>query len=108
MANITIVKLKVRRGSDTQRKEIVLDQGEIGYTLDSKRLFVGDGSTYGGKVAGILLESSGMGHSVDRLSIGVGVNLGSAPKNVKKRTSHQLGSVTLLENLSGPKNFWRI
>ena len=52
MANITIVKLKVRRGSDTQRKEIVLDQGEVGYTLDSKRLFVGDGSTYGGKVAG--------------------------------------------------------
>ena len=52
MANITIVKLKVRRGSDAQRKEIVLDQGEVGYTLDSKRLFVGDGSTYGGKVAG--------------------------------------------------------
>ena len=29
MANITIVKLKVRRGSDAQRKTIVLDQGEI-------------------------------------------------------------------------------
>jgi hypothetical protein len=52
MANITIVKLKVRRGTDDQRKEIVLDQGEVGYTLDSKRLFVGDGATYGGKVAG--------------------------------------------------------
>jgi microcystin-dependent protein len=52
MANITIVKLKVRRGTDGQRKEIVLDQGEVGYTLDSKRLFVGDGATYGGKVAG--------------------------------------------------------
>ena len=52
MANITIVKLKVRRGSDAQRQEIVLDQGEVGYTLDSKRLFVGDGATYGGKVAG--------------------------------------------------------
>ena len=52
MANITIVKLKVRRGSDAQRRDIILDQGEVGYTLDSKRLFVGDGSTYGGKVAG--------------------------------------------------------
>ena len=52
MANITIVKLKVRRGSDAQRQEIVLDQGEVGYTLDSKRLFVGDGATYGGTVAG--------------------------------------------------------
>ena len=52
MANITIVKLKVRRGTDSQRQEIVLDQGEVGYTLDSKRLFVGDGATYGGTVAG--------------------------------------------------------
>jgi len=53
MANITIVKLKVRRGSDSQRTDIVLDQGEVGYTLDSKRLFVGDGATYGGTVAGM-------------------------------------------------------
>ena len=52
MANITIVKLKVRRGSDAQRKTIVLDQGEIGYTLDTRRLFVGDGSTYGGQSVG--------------------------------------------------------
>ena len=52
MANITIVKLKVRRGSDAQRKTIVLDQGEIGYTLDTRRLFVGDGSTFGGQSVG--------------------------------------------------------
>ena len=52
MANITIVKLKVRRGSDAQRKDIVLDQGEIGYTLDTRRLFVGDGSTFGGQSVG--------------------------------------------------------
>jgi len=52
MANITIVKLKVRRGSNAQRESIVLDQGEVGYTLDTKRLFVGDGATYGGNVIG--------------------------------------------------------
>ena len=52
MANITIVKLKVRRGSDAQRKSIVLDQGEVGYTLDTKRLFVGDGATLGGNSVG--------------------------------------------------------
>ena len=52
MANITIVKLKVRRGSDVQRKQITLDQGEVGYTLDTRRLFVGDGSTLGGRVIG--------------------------------------------------------
>ena len=52
MANITIVKLKVRRGSDDQRKQITLDQGEVGYTLDTRRLFVGDGTTLGGRVIG--------------------------------------------------------
>ena len=52
MANITIVKLKVRRGSNAQRESIVLDQGEVGYTLDTKRLFVGDGATYGGNSIG--------------------------------------------------------
>ena len=52
MANITIVKLKVRRGSNAQRQTIVLDQGEVGYTIDTKRLFVGDGSTTGGHVVG--------------------------------------------------------
>jgi len=52
MANITIVKLKVRRGSDDQRKQITLDQGEVGYTLDTRRLFVGDGITLGGRVIG--------------------------------------------------------
>lgn len=36
----------------------------------------------GGKVAGILLESFGSGFSVGRLIIGIGVNLGQAPKDV--------------------------
>jgi len=70
MANITIVKLKVRRGSDAQRKEIVLDQGEVGYTLDSKRLFIGDGATYGGTVAG----SKNVGPFVSDASLGPAVS----------------------------------
>lgn len=37
----------------------------------------------GGKVAGILLESSGQGPFVDWLSIGIGVNLRHAPKGVQ-------------------------
>lgn len=52
MADITITKLKVRRGSDAQRKLVVLDQGELGYTTDTKRLFVGTGTLSGGEIIG--------------------------------------------------------
>jgi len=52
MPDITVVKIKVRRGSDEQRKQIVLDQGELGYTIDTKRVFVGDGALSGGNVIG--------------------------------------------------------
>jgi hypothetical protein len=49
MADVTIVKLKVRRGTLEQLRSIVLDQGELGYTLDTRRLYVGDGSTVGAR-----------------------------------------------------------
>ena len=52
MPDITIVKFKVRRGSDEERSRVVLEQGELGYTVDTKRLFVGDGILSGGDVAG--------------------------------------------------------
>jgi hypothetical protein len=50
MANVSVVKLKVRRGTDAQRKLITLDTGEIGFVTDTgaQRLFVGDGTTRGG------------------------------------------------------------
>jgi hypothetical protein len=49
MPNIRIIKLKVRRGSEAERKIVVLEQGELGYTVDTKRLFVGNGFTPGGE-----------------------------------------------------------
>ena len=45
---IKVIKLKVRRGTDAQRARIVLDEGELGYTTDTKRCFIGDGVTAGG------------------------------------------------------------
>lgn len=51
MADVKIVKFKVRRGTEIQRPLIILDQGELGYTIDTKRLFCGDGVTLGGKLA---------------------------------------------------------
>jgi hypothetical protein len=52
MPDITIVKLKIRRGTDNQRKLITLEQGELGYTTDKKRVYIGDGSTVGGNILG--------------------------------------------------------
>lgn len=52
MPDIKIVKLKIRRGTEIQRKQVILDQGELGYVTDTKRAFVGDGSTLGGTIIG--------------------------------------------------------
>jgi hypothetical protein len=52
MANIIISKIKVRRGTNDQRKKIILDQGELGYTIDTNRLFVGNGTKVGGNAIG--------------------------------------------------------
>lgn len=52
MPDIKIVKIKLRRGSEIQRKLVTFDQGELGYVTDTKRVFVGDGSTTGGTVVG--------------------------------------------------------
>jgi hypothetical protein len=48
---IEIVKIKIRRGTDAQRKSTVLDQGEVSFTLDTKRLYVGNGVLSGGTPA---------------------------------------------------------
>jgi hypothetical protein len=50
MATISVIKLKIRRGTDVQRKQVIFDSGELAYVTDpdSRRLFVGDGVTTGG------------------------------------------------------------
>lgn len=45
-------KIKIRRGKNSERTRIILDTGELGYTIDTKRTYVGDGSTYGGVITG--------------------------------------------------------
>lgn len=52
MPEIKISKIKARRGTDDQRKTIVFDQGEFAHTTDTNRLYVGDGTTLGGKAIG--------------------------------------------------------
>jgi hypothetical protein len=48
----TVVKILVRRGLETERKNITLTEGELGYSVDTQRLFIGDGYTVGGNAVG--------------------------------------------------------
>jgi len=48
----TLLKLLVRRGANIDRQNIILSEGELGYTTDTKRLYVGDGQTLGGILVG--------------------------------------------------------
>jgi hypothetical protein len=50
----TIIKLLIRRGTDAERKPVRLDAGELGYTTDTERVYVGDGNELGGKLVGNL------------------------------------------------------
>ena len=59
----TLLKLLVRRGSNLDRQQIVLSEGELGYTTDDKRLFVGDASTAGGILAGNKYKGAAADHT---------------------------------------------
>jgi len=48
----SLIKLIVRKGSNSDRIRTTLSEGEPGYTVDTKRLYIGDGSTVGGNVVG--------------------------------------------------------
>ena len=52
ISNNTLLKLKIRSGTDLERKNVVLDNGEPGYSTDTKRLYIGDSSTPGGNLTG--------------------------------------------------------
>ena len=51
MIDRKIAKIKIRRGTDAQRKTVVFEEGELVFTTDQKRIFIGDGSSYGGRLA---------------------------------------------------------
>ena len=48
----TLLKLLVRRGNDADRRQVTLASGELGYTTDTERLYIGNASDKGGVVVG--------------------------------------------------------
>ena len=59
------MSLQIRRGTDAQRQQVVFDLGEIVYTTDTKKLYIGDGVSGVGTAGGVnvLASSAGTGLS---------------------------------------------
>lgn len=91
-----ILKLQVRSGSDSDRKAIILSVGEPGYTVDHKRLFVGDGTTNGG----ILVGNKFLGSVSDITTLGSNPHPGDLAFDTSKQTLFTFitGTGTALSN----------
>lgn len=50
MIDRRIVKFKLRRGTDDERKYVIFEEGELVYTTDTKKVYVGDGRLSGGEL----------------------------------------------------------
>ena len=57
MADKVDAVIKVKRGPEAQRKTVTFKDGELAYSNDIKRLFVGDGG-YGGNAAGAKVHTT--------------------------------------------------
>jgi hypothetical protein len=94
------MSLRIRRGLNSQRSSVVLDTGEIAWATDTKKLYVGDGSTSGGVhvLATSVDETSGLAWDNTTQKIKYTGALGSALSNVVEDTSPELGGDLNLNN----------
>jgi hypothetical protein len=60
----TVVKILLRRGLESERVDTLLSEGELGYSIDNRRIFVGDGITLGGNAVGNIF----IGNVTDKVS----------------------------------------
>ena len=65
MATVKKARLFLRRGTDTDRKNTVLCSGELGYSTDAFRVFVGDGTKGGNPVGVTTFMSAGSAFQTD-------------------------------------------
>ena len=54
------MSLRIRRGTDAQRQQITPDEGEIIFTTDTQKMYIGDGITQGGINIGQTLAGTGL------------------------------------------------
>ena len=72
------MSLRIRRGTDSQRQGITPLEGELLYATDTKKLYVGDGSTGGGIVVD---SSAGTSTLNDLANVSAGSPCTTAPFN---------------------------
>lgn len=80
----------------------------LSYYVDPARLglkWPNDVLLGGGKVAGILLESSGGGGQVDWLSVGIGVNLSHAPMTLANAVFPPVSLCQYTDDVVSPEDF---
>jgi hypothetical protein len=92
------MSLRIRRGLDSERTTKVLDAGEIAWATNTRKLYVGDGSTSGG--VNILANSVGTGLEWDNSTQTIRYTgaLGSALSNIVEDLSPELGGDLNLNN----------
>jgi microcystin-dependent protein len=100
----TIIKLLARRGSDLERKSTILAEGEFGYAVDTKRLYIGDGVTPGMTPTSIRFHNT----TTDITTIGETVQLNdlvykSDTNEIYKLASGTGSSLSDWELISSPK-----
>lgn len=73
--------LQIRRGTDAERQTITPDAGEIIWTTDTEKLYVGDGSTVGG--IDVVGAGTGEQNTASNEGAGVGVYLQKTGVNLE-------------------------
>jgi hypothetical protein len=69
------MSLRIRRGTNAQRTSITFDLGEIVYTTDTQKLYIGDGITAGGKH--VLETSAGNGFTFNPTTQRIDFSIGN-------------------------------
>jgi hypothetical protein len=91
------MSLRIRRGTEAQRTGATFDLGEVAWTTDTNKLYVGDGVNPGGK--NILASSAGTGLVWNATTQRLDFNgLGTGIINVQADTNPSLGGNLNLNN----------
>lgn len=76
------MSLRIRRGTNAQRTGITFDLGEIVYTTDTQKLYIGDGVTAGGK--NLLETSAGNGFTFNQATQQIDFSIGNLNLNTSQ------------------------